>query len=210
MVNSKNEFDEKAKAWDDNPERVRRSQSIADAIIKEISIDPSFTAMEYGCGTGLLSFPLRNHFSKITLIDSSKGMLDVLKEKITRSGVTNMELLNADLLDSSSKISSSFSVIYSSMVLHHIDDISKILLAWYSILTTQGYLCIADLDSDNGMFHGPEFKGHNGFDRNELKKDVENLGFTEVRFKTVCEITKEARDGIVRSFSLFLMVCKKK
>jgi hypothetical protein len=40
MENSKNEFDEKASAWDDNPERVRRSQSIADAIIQEISINP--------------------------------------------------------------------------------------------------------------------------------------------------------------------------
>jgi ubiquinone/menaquinone biosynthesis C-methylase UbiE len=210
MEKFKNEFDEKAKAWDDNPERVARSRTIAEAIIKEIPIDPSFTAMEYGCGTGLLSFPLRNKFSKITLVDNSKGMLDVLKEKIIRSAATNMEVLNADFLDSSQKLSSTFSVIYSAMVLHHIDDISKILLTWRSILKTPGYLCIADLDSDGGMFHGSEFKGHNGFDRNDLKKNIENVGFTEVRFKTVGEITKEARDGIVRSFPLFLMVCKKR
>ncbi len=95
------------------------------------------------------------------------------------------------------------------MVLHHINDLRKIFLAWVSLLMNPGYLCIADLDSDNGMFHGPEFKGHNGFDRNELQKIIGNIGFTEVRFKTVCEIKKEARDGIVLSFPLFLMVCKK-
>ena len=204
-----NEFDEKARAWDNNPERVKRSQAIADAIMEEIPSDPSFTAMEYGCGTGLLSFPLRDRFSKITLVDNSKGMLEVLKEKIQRSSVTNMEVLNVDLLKSPDGLSASFSVIYSAMVLHHILDLDKIFSAWYSLLLHPGYLCIADLDSDNGMFHGPEFKGHNGFDRNELQKVVEKVEFTDVRFRTVCEIQKEAPHGIVRTFPLFLMVCKK-
>ena len=205
-----NEFDEKAKAWDDNPERVKRSQAIADAIMEEIPIDPSFTAMEYGCGTGLLSFPLRDRFSKITLVDSSNGMLDVLKEKIRQSAVTNMEVLNVDLLESPKSLSKSFSVIYSAMVLHHIPDLGKIFSAWYTRLSSPGHLCIADLDSDNGLFHGPEFKGHNGFDRKELQKVVEKAGFSDVRFTTVCEIRKKARDGNVHTFPMFLMAGRKK
>ena len=203
------EFDDKAATWDDNPERAQRSQMIADAIIEELPSDLSFTAMEYGCGTGLLSFPLCNRFAKIVLVDNSKGMIEVLRGKIIRSKATNMELLNIDLLDSSSILSTLFSVIYSSMVLHHIDNVQKILAAWYSHLVTPGYLFVADLDSDNGLFHGPEFKGHNGFDRKELKEIVEEAGFIDVKFRTVCKIKKEAHDGIVRTFPLFLMVCKK-
>jgi 2-polyprenyl-3-methyl-5-hydroxy-6-metoxy-1,4-benzoquinol methylase len=204
-----NEFDEKAKAWDDDPQHAKRAQTIAKAIGEEIPNDPSLTAMEYGCGTGLLSFPLRDRFSKITLIDSSKGMLEVLKEKITRSGATNMEALNIDLLESPKSFSTTFSVIYSAMVLHHIPDISKMLSTWHSLLAHPGYLFIADLDSDKGLFHGPEFKGHNGFDRNDLQKIAEKAGFVEVKFRTVSEINKTASDGVQRTFPLFLMVCKK-
>jgi Predicted methyltransferase (contains TPR repeat) len=204
-----NEFDEKAKAWDDNPDHAKRAQAIAKAIGEEIPFGPSLTAMEYGCGTGLLSFPLRDRFSRIMLIDSSKGMLEVLKEKITKSAATNMEALNIDLLESLKSLSTSFSVIYSAMVLHHILDLDKIFSAWYSLLLRPGYLCIADLDSDGGLFHGPDFKGHNGFGRKELQKVVEKAGFMDVKFRTVCEIQKVAPDGVEHSFPLFLMVCKK-
>ena len=204
----KNEFDEKAKAWDDNPDHAKRAQSIAKAISEEIPLGLSLTAMEYGCGTGLLSFPLRDRFSKITLIDNSKGMLEVLKEKIIRSGATNMEALNIDLLESPESISTKFSVIYNAMVLHHIDDIKKIFSVWYSLLTRPGYLCIADLDSDDGLFHGHGFKGHNGFDRKTLQKIAEGAGFIDVKFKTVCEISRIASDGVSRIFPIFLMSCK--
>ena len=138
MNEKTNEFDEKAMAWDDDPQHAKRAQTIAKAIGKEIPFAPSLTAMEYGCGTGLLSFPLRDRFSTITLIDSSKGMLEVLKEKITRSGATNMEALNVDLLESPNSLSKTFSVIYSAMVLHHIDDIGKMLSTWHSLLTNPG------------------------------------------------------------------------
>jgi 2-polyprenyl-3-methyl-5-hydroxy-6-metoxy-1,4-benzoquinol methylase len=204
-----NEFDEKAMAWDDDPQHAKRAQTIAKAIGEEIPNDPSLTAMEYGCGTGLLGFPLRDRFSKITLIDSSKGMLEVLKEKIAKSAATNMEALNVDLLESPNSLSITFSVIYSAMVLHHIPDIGKMLSTWHSLLAHPGYLFIADLDSDKGLFHGPEFKGHNGFDRNDLQKIAGKAGFVEVKFRTVSEINKTASDGVQRTFPLFLMTCKK-
>lgn len=209
MNNAAKEFDDKAATWDDNPERALRSQIIADAMIRELPNDLSLSAMEYGCGTGLLSFPLRTRFAKITLADTSEGMLDVLREKIVRSKADNMEVVNVDLLGPSASLAASFSVIYCAMVLHHIENVQKLLTAWYSHLTSPGYLCIADLDSDNGLFHGPEFKGHNGFDRNELREVIEEAGFVDVRFSTVYKIKKETRDGIVRTFPLFLMVCKK-
>jgi ubiquinone/menaquinone biosynthesis C-methylase UbiE len=210
MDRQKNDFDEKAKSWDDNPERTQRAQTIANAIMKEIPYDPSFTAMEYGCGTGLLSFPLKDRFSRITLLDNSQGMIDVLRNKIERSNTKNMDVLNIDLLKASGSLSQSFSVIYSSMVLHHIDDVNKILSVWHSLLTKPGYLCVADLDSDKGLFHGKDFKGHNGFDRDALKKAAEMEGFVQVTFRTVLEIQKIAHDGLTHSFPVFLMVCRTK
>ena len=39
-------------------------------------------ALDYGCGTGLLSFPLKDELGHITLNDNSAGMLEVVQEKI--------------------------------------------------------------------------------------------------------------------------------
>ena len=208
-MDHKSEFDEKAKAWDDNPQHAQRAQAIAKAIVEAIPIDPTSTAMEYGCGTGLLSFPLRDRFSRITLVDSSQGMLDVLREKIARSAASSITAVNVDLLKSSEGLSPPYTVIYSAMVLHHIPDLNAIFSAWHSLLSSPGYLCIADLDSDSGLFHGMGFTGHNGFDRNDLHKVLEKAGFAEITFKTVCTIEKEASDGVKRNFPLFLIVCKK-
>ncbi len=38
-------------------------------------------AMEFGCGTGFISFNLIDSFKSITLIDSSKNMIDILSNK---------------------------------------------------------------------------------------------------------------------------------
>jgi len=210
MEQKTNEFDEKAKAWDDNPQHARRAHIIANAIAEAIPADEASTAMEYGCGTGLLSFPLRDRFFHITLVDSSQGMLEVLKEKIARSAASNMTAVNVDLLKSSEGLSPPYTVIYSAMVLHHIPDLNAIFSAWHSLLSRPGYLCIADLDNDSGLFHGTGFTGHNGFDRTALQKIVEKNGFTDVQFKTVSEIKKVGSDGIERSFPVFFMVCKKR
>ena len=76
------DFDERAKDWDSDPMKVERAHAVADAIRAALPLRPDMTAFEYGCGTGLLSFFLKDDFSSITLADTSQGMLDVLSEKI--------------------------------------------------------------------------------------------------------------------------------
>jgi ubiquinone/menaquinone biosynthesis C-methylase UbiE len=90
-------FDERAKDWDSDPKKVERARTVADAIRKAIPLSREMTALEYGCGTGLLSFALQEELGQITLADTSQGMLDVLTEKISASGVRNMKPLRLDL-----------------------------------------------------------------------------------------------------------------
>ena len=206
---SNSEFDVKAKDWDQDPEHINRSKVIAKAIREEVPFDPSFTAMEFGCGTGLISFALRDHFLKITLVDSSQGMLNVVREKISDGGITNMIPLNVDLMQAEDIKAGPFSVIFSSLVLHHIDDIGKVFKIWHSLLEEKGYLCVADIDSENGSFHGHNFKGHNGFDRKWLEQVALSNGFSDVKFRTVYEITKTGADGKKCSYPVFMMVCRK-
>jgi len=53
-------FDERAKDWDSDPKKVERARVVADAIRSVIPLSKDMHALEYGCGTGLLSFAL--HF----------------------------------------------------------------------------------------------------------------------------------------------------
>ena len=80
-----NEFDQKASQWDAKPVRVERALAMADGIRAALPLSSSLTALEYGCGTGLVSFELQSQLGHITLADSSSGMLAVVREKIAAS-----------------------------------------------------------------------------------------------------------------------------
>jgi len=90
-----NPFDAKAKTWDSDPDKAVRAKTVADAIVKRVPMKPGFSAFEYGCGTGLVSFFLGPLLNRIVMADSSKGMLDVLREKIVNGNVTNMHPLSS-------------------------------------------------------------------------------------------------------------------
>jgi ubiquinone/menaquinone biosynthesis C-methylase UbiE len=166
------------------------------------------TALEYGCGTGLLSFALQPYLAHITLADSSAGMLAVLKEKIASSGVQNMTPLRLDLATDPLP-QAQYDLIYTLMVLHHVLDTDSLLRDFYELLGTPGYLCIADLDKEDGSFHGPDFPGHKGFDRKELSEKAEQAGFRANRFTTIFQTPREV-DGQRREFPLFLMLAEKR
>jgi ubiquinone/menaquinone biosynthesis C-methylase UbiE len=135
-------------------------------------------ALEYGAGTGLLSFLLRDRLGEITLADVSEGMLD-------------------------------FDVVYSLMTLHHIGDTDAILRAFHRVLAHPGLLCIADLDAEDGSFHGEGFDGHRGFDRDALAAKARAAGFVDARFVTAHVMQKQIADGTIRAFPVFLMIALK-
>lgn len=152
-------FDDYAKNWDtDN--RINRAKIIASEIGNSLEIDENYSAMEFGCGTGLVSFNLVNKFEKITLIDSSKGMIDILNSKISKYKVNNMVANHSDIYNENS-VKEKFDVIYNSMVLHHICNITTIIKIFYELLNSDGYLCIVDLNEEDGRFHKnyPDFDG---------------------------------------------------
>lgn len=67
------DFDSKAKAWDTDPVKVERARVIAEEISARIPNTSHMSALEYGCGTGLLSFALQPLLSRVALADSSEG-----------------------------------------------------------------------------------------------------------------------------------------
>jgi ubiquinone/menaquinone biosynthesis C-methylase UbiE len=200
-------FDQEAATWDAKPERSERADAVAQGIRARLPLSPQWTALEYGCGTGLLSFALQPDLAHITLVDSSRGMLAVLDQKIASAGIPNLTPLYADFLNDPLP-PLKVNLIYTLMVLHHIPDTDGILKAFSALLSSPGYLCVADLDQEDGTFHDHDFSGHKGFERAELAEKARQAGFGRVEFSTVFQVPRPVA-GTIRNFPLFLMVAEK-
>jgi ubiquinone/menaquinone biosynthesis C-methylase UbiE len=198
------DFDASAKGWDEVPGRRERANAVADAIRGQVGLTPEMSALEYGCGTGLLSFALQPYLGRITLADSSAGMLEVLREKIAASEVKNMTPLQLDL-EVDPLPSQRFHLIYSLMTLHHIPNTANILEKFQALLEAGGILCIADLDKEDGSFHEHDHGEHHGFDRNELMGSMTQAGFNKIHFTTPYTMQKGPR-----VYPLFLAIGEKK
>ena len=201
-------FDEYAKLWDTD-ERINRAKIIANEIINSIDNYENVSAMEFGCGTGLVSFNLYDKFKKITLIDSSNGMMEILNSKINECKVNNMVTNCVDILEEDS-LDTKFDVIYNSMVLHHIKDTEAIIKKFHELLNKDGYLCIVDLDEEDGSFHKkyPDFDGHNGFNQEKLKSILLKVGFNDIESNTFY-YDEKIIEGQKINYSLFLMKARK-
>lgn len=197
-------FDDKAKTWDTDPIKRERAFTVAAAIRQRVPLSSGWHALEYGCGTGLLSFTLHAGLDRITLSDSSPGMLAVLKEKIAAAGLSHLHPLALDLVTDPPP-AEHYDLIYTLMTLHHVADVDRLLRAFRDLLRPGGWLCIADLDQEDGSFHGPGFTGHNGFHRAALRVQLMRAGFGEADFST-CYTMKKATDRGMREYPLFLAV----
>ena len=201
-------FDHKASDWDANPMHVERANAIAACMRRHAHLAPPMHGFEFGCGTGLLSFALRDAFGTITLADTSTGMLEVLRGKIAAAGIAHMQPLRIDLL-ADPKPAERYDVVYSAMTLHHVADTRRILEAWREILVDGGTLCIADLDTEDGSFHDDgDTEVHHGFARAALQALAEACGYTDVRFDTAYTV-KKLRGDAPREYPVFLMVARK-
>jgi len=188
--------------------KVDRARSVANAIRAAVHLRPGMSALEYGCGTGLLSFFLKEDFASITLADTSEGMLEVLSDKIKAAKAEHMHPVRLDLAVDPLP-AQKFDVTYSLMVLHHIHDTDTILRKFHQILQSGGWLFVADLDEEDGSFHTDGSTDvHLGFSRKELQKRVEAAGFTDVRFSTAYNIEKRIDDE-QKSFPVFLLVARR-
>jgi len=205
---NKSEFDAKAREWDADPARLKRSEAIAECLLTMIPVSSEMKVLEYGAGTGILSFILSEYVSEIILMDSSREMVNVMHEKI-KSGTLKKNLKPLYFnLEESDYLSDKFNLIITQMVLHHIINVEDILLKFYSLLDPGGYLAIADLYAEDGSFHGSGFAGHNGFDVRVLQSTMEGIGFNHIRTETCFRISKII-DEKTLEYPVFLMIVQK-
>jgi cyclopropane fatty-acyl-phospholipid synthase-like methyltransferase len=195
-------FADKSKSWDMKSRRVQSAKSIAGLIVKNINLKDTMEVMDFGAGTGLLSFFVAQKVGKIVAIDNSPSMLKEFEKK-SYEFASQTEIIVKDL--SVDTIDRTFDGIISSMTLHHLEDTLTLFQKFYAMLKEDGFIALADLDSEDGSFHSDN-RGvfHYGFDRKSLKAIAKEAGFKEITFDTANTIAKPHQD-----FTVFLMTAYK-
>ena len=208
MKEERRDFDKAAATWD-VPRRIRMAQDVAGAIAAHLDQGRAIDALDYGCGTGLLTMQLQPLVQSITGVDSSSGMLTKINEKITEAGITNVHTALCNL-EQDDQLPGNYDLIVSSMTFHHVRKIEPLLTKFYSALNPQGLVCIADLDLEQGRFHGDNTGVfHFGFDREALQNTFAHIGFEDVTVETATEIIKPDAQQQPARFTLFLMTGRK-
>jgi len=210
MTSEKRDFDKEAALWDEKPQRVKLATEVAEAMVQRVALTPTMEALDFGCGTGLLTLQLQPLVRSITGVDSSAGMLAVLEDKINRLQLANVRTLLCDL-DQGERLTGRYDLVVSSMTLHHIREVDTLLRQWHDVLAPGGTLAVADLDSEGGRFHGDDNTGvfHFGFDRAALSLSAAQTGFNELSVETATEIIKPDASGRPSRFTVFLLTARK-
>ncbi len=203
-----NEFDDLASGWDSNPMHWERSKAIAEEMQRLLPLRTGLKALEFGAGTGILSFMLKDSFDGITLMDSSSEMVRIINDKVTSSGVQNFKPLLFDLAHYDF-VDEKFDVIFTQMVLHHVEDIELIIGKFYKMLNAGGYLAIADLYTEDGSFHGEGFSGHLGFDVDVLAEELSKYQFKNMSHRKCFTINREILDHKTQQFPVFLLTANR-
>ena len=191
------DFNIEAKTWDQNAGRVKVANSIADAMIKTLRLEKSQTLLDFGAGTGLVALRLLPCVAKVTAVDSSRGMLDALGEKLAANNIDGVELLLWD--DARDEALPPADVIVSAMTMHHIADVAGVAKTFYAALSPGGQIAIADLAPDGGQFHSDNTGvEHEGFDERHLTSLFEAAGFHSLKVETACSFEKPAKDGALK------------
>ena len=188
--------------------RNKISDSVSISIINNIDINNNMTALECGGGNGLLSLRLNKLLKNIKVIDSSKKMIDYIENKKEQNNIKNTETILFDFKELD-VLNQKFDLVLSSMTLHFIKDVNKIISDFYKILNDNGKIAIADLIKEDGDFYESNaLVQANGFEVNELKNLLLQNGFKNIKNQIVHSI-KKTKNNKEKNFDVFLIIGEK-
>ncbi len=194
-------FKNKAQDWDSGDIRVNGAKAIANAIENEIELTQDMEILDFGVGTGLLGFSIAPKVKQVYGVDTSAKMLEKLEEK--NSPQLAIKAYHQDIIQE--PLEQQFDGLISSMTLHHVQDLDAFFHTIYKNIKQNGFIAIADLESEDGSFHSDNTGVHHfGFEEEALKEIVQKNGFKDIKIQNINTINKEHRN-----FCVFLLTAKK-
>jgi ubiquinone/menaquinone biosynthesis C-methylase UbiE len=193
-------FDQAASTWDLEERRVALAAAVTTAITARLNLSKEQSVLDFGCGTGLVTLALAPLVGTVTGADTSLNMLKILKEKAEALRIP-LRLLPLG----PGGLGGPYDLIVSSMTLHHVEDAQDLFHQFSRHLHPGGQIALADLDTEDGLFHG-DMAGvhHRGFSREVIQAWLAAAGFQEILLQTA---TLTHKDG--REYSVFLATARK-
>ena len=129
-----------AEQYDSNSNKTRDLESIS--LRKQLSNYKFNQCLEIGCGTGKNTGYLLEKAEHVTSVDLSEEMLAKAKEKIKSDRV---EFVQADINKDWSFVTAHYDLVTFSLVLEHIEDLSKIFKKVSTSISKGAYIYIGEL-----------------------------------------------------------------
>ena len=71
---------------DEHPARVALARDIVQTLLREVPVQPSMAAVDYGCGTGLVTLALQPAVQRLLGADTSPGRWPSCRRRSSRWG----------------------------------------------------------------------------------------------------------------------------
>ncbi|MEO7589247.1 MAG: class I SAM-dependent methyltransferase [Arachnia sp.] len=206
-------FDGMASTWDDKPDRVERTTTVAARLRKAVDFHGIESGLEYGCGTGQLSFALADVLPHCLLMDSSVEMLKAAERGIVERALpwdTERRNLATHSPDHPVAITD---VIFTLQVLHHVDDLATAFANMARALRPGGQLAIVDLPVGSEGFHRGSTHPRadnphlDGLDPHDLEGLLTGAGFRDVTWHEDIALMRDSDDG-PQPYTLFLVTAR--
>jgi len=172
-------FDSMASGYD-TPERIRIAKIISNAVREYIVDGKNKSAIDFGCGTGLVGMDLLDEFRSVTFLDTSQNMLRQIERKMAEAHIRNADTLCFDF-ETTFRSDIRTDYVIMAQVLLHISNVEPVLSKLYEVLNPDGHLLIIDFDKNKEIASDMV---HNGFDQGQLINLMNQMGFKDVTAKT--------------------------
>ncbi|KIL61165.1 hypothetical protein M378DRAFT_180178 [Amanita muscaria Koide BX008] len=183
-------FDNLGEKFDQIPEAISLAQKSTSAMMDTYTFKEGETvAMDFACGTGLISKHLVPHVKTIVGVDISQGMVDQYNLRVQRESIPaeKMRAVRAELEGKAGELDDmKFDVIVCSAAYHHFESIARVTQTLAFFLKPGGSLLVVDLEEmDPSMFNDEQRQlvAHaHGLSEAEIRKTFEGAGLESVTY----------------------------
>ena len=91
-----------SRSWDNVAPKFKNQRGKNDypkKLLEKIKLDADDTVLDIGCGSGIITIPLAQKAKKVTALDISRKMLQLLEENAAEESLTNINPVNRRLED---------------------------------------------------------------------------------------------------------------
>ena len=133
------DWGEHAAAWDVDRSVIAYSEKAFDSLDAVTDLD-GLRILDFGCGTGLLTEKLARRAQQVVALDSSVGMITVLKDKQLKQVTALSETLSKSVIEATPSLQKPFDRVVASSVMAFVPDPVATLTLLRSLLLPGGLL----------------------------------------------------------------------